>query len=109
MEQDRSPGSATVTDQLPMPIVDRLARIDERIGRLETAVLYERELAMLSRMHLEARQTDLERRVMRPEPIDWLGWCKVIVAILLPLIAIAVTGPGLGAAVARHLFQLAAP
>jgi hypothetical protein len=33
----------------------------------------------------------------------------VIVAVLLPLIAIVLTGPGLGAAVARHLFQLAVP
>jgi hypothetical protein len=102
MEQQQS-------TEVAAPILDRLGKIDERLTRLETALLYERDLSMLSRAHLEARQADLERRMSTPDPIDWLGWCKVIVAVLLPLIAIVLTGPGLGAAVARHLFQLAVP
>lgn len=83
------------TARQPPPQLNQCSLMLERVARLETGVIYERE--MMTRLHidLDRRLCRIERRMSEhstPPPVGTAGWIKIAVAILIPIMVLMATG-----------------
>lgn len=81
---------------------------EERIARLETALHYEQQMTMAALQSLKWRLHQLEQRpTMEPYRLDTAGVVKLLLALLLPLAVLVVTGSAeKAAAIARAMAAL---